>query len=226
VTVSVVLADDQDLIRSGLRVMLDGSGDVRVVDEVGDGLAAVAAVRLHHPDVVVMDIRMPGVDGIEATRRIAADPTTASTAVLVLTTYDADELVFAALRAGAAGFLLKSASPEEFAEAVRTVAEGEGIVATAVTRRLVEEFARTAPASVPAPRELGLLTDREREVLVLMAQGRSNAEIAELMRIAPATVKTHVVHVLEKLNLRDRVQATIWAYEAGLVRPRWTGPGG
>ena len=225
-TVSVVLADDQDLIRSGLRVMLDGSGDVRVVDEAGDGLAAVAAVRLHHPDVVVMDIRMPGVDGIEATRRIAADPTTASTAVLVLTTYDADELVFAALRAGAAGFLLKSASPEEFAEAVRTVAAGEGIVATAVTRRLVEEFARTAPASVPAAPELGLLTDREREVLVLMAQGRSNAEIAELMRIASATVKTHVVHVLEKLNLRDRVQATIWAYEAGLVRPRWTGPGG
>jgi DNA-binding NarL/FixJ family response regulator len=226
VTVSVVLADDQDLIRSGLRVLLDAAGDVRVVDEAGDGLAAVAAVRVQHPDVVVMDIRMPGIDGIEATRRIAADPATASTAVLVLTTYDADEMVFAALRAGAAGFLLKSASPEEFVEAVRTVAAGEGIVATAVTRRLVEEFARTAPASVPAPRELDLLTEREREVLVLMAQGRSNAEIAAQMRIAPATVKTHVVHVLEKLHLRDRVHATIWAYESGLVRPRWTGPGG
>ena len=141
-TISVVLADDQELIRSGLRVLLDGSGELEVAAEAGDGLAAVAAVRTHHPDVVVMDIRMPGIDGIEATRRITTDPDTAATAVLVLTTYDADEMVFAALRAGAAGFLLKHASPDELVAAVRTVAAGDGIVAAAVTRRLVEEFAR------------------------------------------------------------------------------------
>jgi DNA-binding NarL/FixJ family response regulator len=223
VTISVVLADDQELIRSGLRVLLDGSDQLRVVAEAGDGLAVVAAVREHHPDVVVMDLRMPGIDGIEATRRITADPDTSGTAVLVLTTYDADEMVFAALRAGAAGFLLKHASPQELVEAIRTVAAGDGIVAAAVTRRLVEEFARSTPAAVPAPQELGRLTDREREVLVLLAQGRSNAEIADRMRIGIATVKTHVVHVLDKLGLRDRVQAAIWAYEAGLVRPRWTG---
>jgi DNA-binding NarL/FixJ family response regulator len=223
VTISVVLADDQDLIRSGLRVLLGGSGELEVVAEAGDGLAAVAAVRAHHPDVVVMDIRMPGIDGIEATRRITADPDTASTAVLVLTTYDADEMVFAALRAGAAGFLLKHASSDELVDAVRTVAAGDGIVAAAVTRRLVEEFARSTPASVPTPPELRLLTEREREVLVLVARGQSNAEISERMGIGTATVKTHVVHLLEKLGLRDRVQAAIWAYEAGLVRPRWTG---
>ena len=222
-TISVVLADDQELIRSGLRVLLDGSGELEVVAEAGDGLAAVAAVRAHHPAVVVMDIRMPGIDGIEATRRITGDPDTASTAVLVLTTYDADEMVFAALRAGAAGFMLKYASPGELVDAVRTVAAGDGIVAAAVTRRLVEEFARSTPASVPAPAELGLLTQREREVLVLLARGQSNAEISQRLGIGTATVKTHVVHLLEKLGLRDRVQAAIWAYEAGLVRPRWTG---
>jgi DNA-binding NarL/FixJ family response regulator len=223
VTISVVLADDQELIRSGLRVLLGGSGELAVVAEAGDGLAAVAAVRAHHPDVVVMDIRMPGIDGIEATRRITADPDTASTAVLVLTTYDADEMVFAALRAGAAGFLLKHASPDDLVDAVRTVAAGDGIVAAAVTRRLVEEFAQSTPTSVPAPPELDLLTEREREVLVLLARGQSNAEISERMGIGTATVKTHVVHLLEKLGVRDRVQAAIWAYEAGLVRPRWTG---
>ena len=221
-TISVVLADDQEMIRSGLRVLL-GSGELDVVAEAGDGLAAVAAVRAHHPDVVVMDIRMPGIDGIEATRRITTDPNTASTAVLVLTTYDADEMVFAALRAGAAGFLLKHASPDELVEAVRVVAAGDGIVAAAVTRRLVEEFARSTPTTLPEPPELGRLTEREREVLVLLAGGQSNAEISASMGIGTATVKTHVVHLLEKLGVRDRVQAAIWAYEAGLVRPRWAG---
>jgi DNA-binding NarL/FixJ family response regulator len=222
VTVSVVLADDQELIRAGLAVLLDGTAGIRVVAEVGDGLAAVAAAREHRPDVVVMDVRMPGIDGIEATRRITADPATAGTSVLVLTTYDADETVFAALRAGAAGFLLKHASPVELVQAVRTVAAGDGVVAPAVTRRLVEEFARSAPAAVSPPPEPARLTDRERAVLVQLARGRSNAEIAAEMVVGVATVKTHVAGVLTKLGLRDRVHAAIYAYEAGLVRPKWT----
>ncbi len=214
--IRILLADDQVLVRTGLRMILDLEPDLRVVAEAGDGLAAVKQAAAGTVDVVLMDIRMPGMDGIEATRRIAAGPGPGP-GVLVLTTYDHDEYVFEALRAGASGFLLKHTSPELLVEAVRAVAHGEGLIAPSVTRRLIEEFTRTSPAT-PAPTPaLATLTAREREVLDLVATGRSNAEIAGGLVLSEATVKTHVARVLMKLGLRDRVQAVIYAYEHGLV---------
>jgi DNA-binding NarL/FixJ family response regulator len=215
--IRVVLVDDQALVRTGLRLVLEAEPDIEVVGEAADGLQAVEAARLH-PDLFLMDIRMPNLDGIEATRRLAGRGVADPARVLILTTYDLDEYVFAALRAGASGFLLKHTSPEGLVEAVRTVASGDGLIAPAVTRRLIAEFART-PAPRRPPTELDGLTEREREVLELVARGRSNAEIARELIVSTATVKTHVGRVLAKLGLRDRIEAVIWAYEAGVVQP-------
>ena len=215
-TIRVLIADDQALIRGGFRMILDAQDDIEVVGEAIDGRDAVELFRRVTPEVVVMDVRMPSMDGIEATKRLtAADP---PARVLILTMFDLDEYVFEALRAGASGFLLKDRPPEELVEAVRVVASGEALLSPSVTRRLIEEFAKRRDAPTP-PRELDELTDREREVLVLMGQGLSNSEIAESLFVAETTVKTHVGHVLQKLRLRDRVQAVVLAYESGLVQP-------
>lgn len=212
----VVVVDDQALMRTGFRMILE-SADVDVVGEAENGLEAVDIVAREAPDVVLMDIRMPELDGVEATRRITERGGT--TRVLILTTFDLDEYVYAALRAGAAGFLLKDTPPERLIDAVRIVAEGEALLAPSVTRRLVEEFASTGgttPAAVPG---LAELTERETEVLEAMARGMSNAEIAEALYVGETTVKTHVGRVLMKLGVRDRVQAVVAAYESGLVKP-------
>jgi len=226
---TVLLVDDQALVRMGFRLILDGSDDLEVVGEAGDGRTAVDQVAALRPDVVLMDVRMPGVDGIEATRRVvAAHP---EVRVLILTTFDLDEHAFAALRAGASGFLLKDATPAELAAAVRTVASGESVVSPRVTRRLLELFAGSLPSGAAAgagsggaggaatgdPR-LAALTPRETEVLRCVADGLSNAEIATRLFLSEATVKTHVGRVLAKLGVRDRVQAVVLAYETGLVR--------
>jgi DNA-binding NarL/FixJ family response regulator len=220
VSIRVLLADDQTLVRSGFRVLLERAVGIEVVGEVATGAEAVARARAERPDVILMDIRMPGMDGLEATRRIAGDPALADVRVIILTTFDLDEYVFEALHAGASGFLLKDAPREKLVDAVRTLAAGEALLAPSVTRRLIEEFsrrpARTERASAAA---LGSLTAREREVLDAMARGLSNAEIAAAMVVGEATVKSHVAHVLMKLGLRDRVQAVIFAYEAGVVTP-------
>ena len=216
-TVSVVVADDQALVRAGFRSILDAQPGITVVGEAKDGRDAVDLVRRRRPRVVLMDVKMPDLDGIEATRRIVAEAGD-ETAVLVLTTFDADEYIYNALRAGASGFLLKDVPAEQLIEAVRIVARGDALIAPAVTRRLVEAFIRTAPAQ--APDELRDLTPREVEVLTLVARGRSNGEIAADLVLSEATVKTHVKHVLAKLGARDRVQAVVFAYEAGLVTPR------
>jgi DNA-binding NarL/FixJ family response regulator len=214
---TVVIADDQLLLRAGFRKLLDGEDGLTVVGDAGDGQEAITLVERLHPDVVLMDIRMPVLDGIEATRRISQR--TPGTAVLVLTTYDLDEYVFAALEAGASGFLLKDCPPDELTAAIRVVARGDALIAPAVTRSVIEEFVRRAPApSAPAP-ALDGLTEREREVLELLARGMSNAEIADRLVVSAGTVKTHVAHVLGKLGLRDRVQAVILAYESGLITP-------
>jgi DNA-binding NarL/FixJ family response regulator len=215
--IKVLVADDQMLVRTGLRMILEGESDLDVIAEAGDGAAAVREAERQPVDVVLMDIRMPGMDGIEATRRIAARGDGAPS-VLVLTTYDVDEYVFQALRAGAAGFLLKHTSPELLVQAVRAVAAGDGLLAPSVTRRLIAEFARTSPvAAGRAGPELAALTVREREVLDLVAGGLSNTEIADALVVSEATAKTHVGRVLAKLGVRDRVQAVIYAYEHGLV---------
>jgi DNA-binding NarL/FixJ family response regulator len=216
VTIRVVIADDQALMRGGFRMILDAEDDIEVVGEAIDGADAVRAFDRWHPDVVVMDVRMPTMDGIEATRRITAADDNAK--ILILTTFDLDEYVYEALRAGASGFLLKDRPPEEFVAAVRVVASGEALLAPSVTRRLIAEFARR-PEAPPDPEGLDQLTDREREVLVLMAHGATNAEIARELVVAETTVKTHVGHVLRKLDLRDRAQAVVLAYESGVVRP-------
>ncbi|HEY7137441.1 MAG TPA: response regulator transcription factor [Acidimicrobiia bacterium] len=222
--IRVIVADDQPLVRNGFRMILDAEDDVQIVGEANDGLEAVDLASEHSPDVVLMDVRMPNLDGVEATRRIvdACDTGRAPLRVLVLTTFDLDEYVIEALRAGASGFLLKDVNPEELVHAIRIVAAGDAVVAPSVTRRLIDRFARQLPNTESPPQaapELDALTDREVEVLVLMARGLSNAEIAQQLLVAETTVKTHVGRVLMKLDLRDRVQAVVFAYEAGLVQP-------
>ena len=214
--IRVLLADDQALVRAGLRKIVENEDDMRVVAEAVDGLVAVDAARASKPDVAVVDIRMPQLDGIEATRRIVA-ALGDDVRVLMLTTFGLDDYVFDALRAGASGFMLKDAPPEELLDAIRVVAGGSALLAPAVTRSVIAEFARSSPPREASPR-LEELTAREREVLVLLTRGRSNAEIADDLVVSEATVKTHVAHVLMKLGVRDRVQAVIFAYETGLVQ--------
>jgi DNA-binding NarL/FixJ family response regulator len=216
--IRVLIADDQALLRGGLRMILEAQTDLSVVAEAGDGADAVRMVREHSPDVVLMDIRMPQVDGIEATRQIVADPAL-TTQVLVLTTFDQDDYVYDALRAGAGGFLLKSATPARVVEAVRVVAAGESLLAPTVTRRLIEQHVKRAGHGAEAQRVRDLLTSREADVVGLIASGMSNAEIAASLHLSEATVKTHVNRILQKLALRDRVQVVVLAYETGLVEP-------
>ena len=216
-SIRVLVVDDQALVRAGLGVILGAQADIEVVGEAGDGLEALDAARRLEPDVVLMDIRMPRLDGLEATRRIMDAGSGAR--VMILTTFDTDEHVFEALRAGASGFLLKDAPREQLVEAVRTVAAGEALLAPSVTRRLIEEFSRRPVKTERASPLLPSLTAREREVLEAMARGLSNAEMAAALFVGEATVKSHVAHVLMKLGLRDRVQAVIFAYESGVVSP-------
>jgi DNA-binding NarL/FixJ family response regulator len=217
--IRVLLADDQDLVRAGFRMILAAQEDVDVVGEARDGEEAVILARRERPDVVLMDVQMPRLDGLAATRRIVAD---ASARVVMVTTFDRDDYLFESLRAGASGFLLKNSSPEDLVAAVRTVARGNALLAPEVTRRVVEAAAgRFRPPSTPEHSErLADLTDRERDVLRLVGRGLSNAEIARELYVGEATVKTHLSHLLLKLDLRDRVQAVVFAYEAGLVQPR------
>jgi DNA-binding NarL/FixJ family response regulator len=214
----VLIADDQALVRGGFRMILDAKGDIDVVGEAGDGEEAVALAARERPDVVLMDVRMPATDGIEATRRIVASGSAAR--IIVLTTYDADEYVFGALRAGASGFMLKDVRPPELVEAIRVVARGDALLAPSVTRRLLDRFAGTLPDRGDPSPHLEELTAREVEVLRFVALALSNAEIANRLHLTEATVKTHVSAVLRKLGLRDRVQAVVFAYDVGLVRPR------
>jgi DNA-binding NarL/FixJ family response regulator len=221
--ISVLLADDQALVRAGFRALLNAEPDIQVVAEAADGLEAVKQAQQTHPDVVLMDIRMPGVDGLEATKRIAADPALAETRVVILTTFELDEYVFEALRTGASGFLVKDTEPVELLRGVRAVAAGDALLSPSVTRRVIGEFAGQGAQSRPIaqPAQLDLLTDREREVLVLVAEGLSNDEIAARLVISPATAKTHVSRTMIKLAARDRAQLVVYAYEAGLIRPGW-----
>ena len=213
--IRVVVVDDQHLVRTGFRMILEAEDDLAVVGDAADGIEAVEVVTRANPDVVLMDIRMPRLDGIEATSRITAMLN--APRVLVLTTFDLDEYVHAALRAGASGFLLKDTPPEQLVEAIRIVAAGDAVVAPSVTRRLIEAFTRGV--SITAPPALNDLTEREMDVLLLVSKGRSNAEIARDLFLGEATVKTHVGRMLMKLSLRDRVQAVVFAYEAGLITP-------
>jgi len=217
--IRVLIADDQALVRSGLRMMVDSAEDLEVVGEAVDGVEAVARARELKPDVVLMDIRMPGTDGIEATRLLSEDPATAGVRVLVLTTFDLDEYVFRALRAGASGFLLKDTDPDDLLVGIRVVAGGEALLAPSVTRRLIAEFARRPAASEANLAAIEQLTEREREVLALVGRGLSNAEIGAALYISPATAKTHVSHIMLKLGARDRAQLVVTAYESGLVMP-------
>jgi DNA-binding NarL/FixJ family response regulator len=218
--ISVVIADDQALVRGGFRALLDAQDDIVVTGEAADGDEAVRLSLEQRPDVVLMDIRMPGVDGLVATRRIADDERLASVKVVILTTFDLDEYVFEAIRAGANGFLVKDTEPAELLRAVRAVVAGDALLSPGVTRRLIEEFATRAkdPVGLPA---LDALTDREREVVILVAEGLTNDEISQRLIMSAATAKTHVSRAMIKLHARDRAQLVVFAYESGLVRPRW-----
>lgn len=215
-TIRVVLVDDQELVRTGFRMILDAESDIEVVGEAGDGEAAIAVVAESNPDVVLMDVRMPRMDGIEATRLIGGMEQPPR--IVILTTFDIDDYVYESLRAGASGFLLKDTPAEDLIAGIRVVAAGDALLAPSVTRRLIEEFSKR-PSKPVEPKSLDTLTDREREVLILMARGMSNIEIADELFVGETTVKTHVSHILTKLELRDRVQAVVVAYESGLVSP-------
>lgn len=218
--IRVLLADDQALVRAGFRSLLHAPGDIEVVGEAADGASAVEMARRLRPDVVLMDIRMPGLDGLEATRRITADASLAKVRVIILTTFALDEYLFDALRYGASGFLVKDTEPEGLATAVRVVSEGDSLISPSMTRKLVAEFAKRAKEPRPSD-ELAVLTEREREVMALVAGGLANDEIARQLYMSPATVRTHVSRAMTKLGARDRAQLVVMAYEAGLVRPNW-----
>lgn len=216
-TLRVVVADDQELVRAGFAVLIDSAPDLEVIGQAANGVEAVDLVVALEPDVVLMDVRMPGLDGIEATRQIARSGS--ASRVLMLTTFDRDEFVHEALRAGASGFLLKDTPPADLLDAIRVVAAGEALLAPTVTRRLIEEFVRTPVSGTTSPAALAVLTDREREVLTLVARGLSNQEIAERLVLSPSTAKTHVSRILTKLNVRDRAGLVVVAYQSGLVSP-------
>ncbi|HLL65186.1 MAG TPA: response regulator transcription factor [Micromonosporaceae bacterium] len=218
--IRILLVDDQALLRAGFRALLDAQSDIEVVGEAADGAEAAARAAELTPDVVLMDIRMPILDGLAATRRIVGDPRCEGTRIIILTTFDLDEYVFEALRAGASGFLVKDTEPVELLRGVRAVASGDALLSPGVTRRLIEQFATRSRAPV-APTALDALTDREREVMALVAAGLSNEDIAGRLFVSPATAKTHVSRAMIKLGARDRAQLVVYAYEAGLVRPGW-----
>jgi DNA-binding NarL/FixJ family response regulator len=218
-TIRLLLVDDQDLVRTGVRMIVEAEDDLEVVGEARGGGEAVAKARRLRPDVILMDVRMPGTDGVEATRQLAALDPQMPSRVLILTTYDLDEYVYAALRAGAAGFLLKHVPSDALVDGIRTVARGEGLLAPQVTRRVIEAFANVPAQPGSLPPELDRLTSRERDVFELVIRGRSNADIAAELYVEPSTVKTHVAHALAKLGLSDRVSAVIYAYETGLLTP-------
>ncbi|MET7639465.1 response regulator transcription factor [Streptomyces sp. NPDC005438] len=222
--IRVVLADDQRLVRAGFRSILEDEDDLRVVGEAGDGEEALRVCRETRPDVVLMDVRMPGTDGLEATGRIGADRELSAVRVVILTTFDLDDYVYAALRSGASGFLVKDTEPEELVQAVRVAARGDALISPHITRRLIAEFATRVRAPEPGPR-LRSLTEREREVMRLVAAGRSNDEIARELVLSPATAKTHVSRIMTKLDVRDRSQLVVLAYESGMVNPRWLSGG-
>ncbi|MGH8933059.1 MAG: response regulator [Egibacteraceae bacterium] len=218
-SIRILLADDQAMVRAGFRMILESEADLEVVGEADDGLAAVAAAKRLRPDLTLMDIQMPTMDGLEATRRIVGSDGGANARVVILTTFERDDYIFEALRAGASGFLLKNAPADDLIAAVRVVAAGDALLAPSVTRRIIADYARQ-PAKTARSAELDLLTERERDVLRLLATGKSNAELAAELYVGEGTIKTHVSHLLSKLGLRDRVQAVVFAYESGLIQPR------
>jgi DNA-binding NarL/FixJ family response regulator len=220
VTIRVLIADDQQLVRTGFGLIIKPQQDIELVGEAADGHEAVELAAKLRPDVILMDIRMPRLDGLEATRRVLANPTLPATRMLILTTFDLDEYVYDTLRAGASGFLLKDAPSEQLIDGIRVVAAGDALLAPSITRRLIEGYVRQPVPNIPAASSLAELTAREREVLELIARGHSNADIARQLYVSDATVKTHVAHVFSKLNLHDRAQAVVYAYETGFVQPR------
>jgi DNA-binding NarL/FixJ family response regulator len=219
-TIRVLLADDQTTVRAGFRMLIDSTEDMHVVGEAADGARAVEMARATVPDVVLMDIRMPGMDGIEATRRITSDPALSHVHVLILTTFEHDEYIFGALRAGAAGFLLKDTDPDELLAAIRKVASGDALLGRGLTRRVIKEFIAQPQQPEPGGKDIEVLSEREREVLLQIAFGLTNEEIAAKLHLSPATAKTYVHRIMTKLHARDRVQLVIFAYDKGLVRPR------
>jgi len=221
--IRVLLVDDQRLVRAGFKSILDSEDDITVVAEAADGRESLEAAREHEPDVVLMDIRMPVMDGLTATRHLLGDPARAGTKVVILTTFDLDEDVYGALRAGASGFLVKDTEPEELIHGVRVVARGDALLAPSITRRLISEFAGRVDRPAPSP-PLNRLTEREREVMSLVAAGLSNDEIAKELVLSPATAKTHVSRIMTKVDVRDRTQLVVLAYESGMVTPRWLTP--